>query len=91
MLIKTLLVAMLVVSLLTYKFPIMIPLGFSLVVFYLYKVHKMLITNKEIIDENNERINQSITTLLTNQKTLSSDIKNIRRLVDSNGKKIKEK
>lgn len=91
MLIKALLIVMIVVSLLTYKFPIMIPLGFSLVVFYLYKVHKMLITNKEIIDENNERINQSITTLLTNQKTLSSDIKNIRRLVDSNGKKIKEK
>lgn len=91
MLIKALLIVMIVVSLLTYKFPIMIPLGFSLVVFYLYKVHKMLITNKEIIDENNERINQSITTLLTNQKTLISDIKNIRRLVDSNGKKIKEK
>lgn len=81
---------MIVVSLSTYKFPIMIPLGFSLVVFYLYKVHKMLLTNKEIIDDNNEKINQSITTLLTNQKTLSSDIKNLRRLVDSNGKKNKE-
>ena len=90
MLIKTLLVAMIVVSLLTYKFPIMIPLGFSLVVFYLYHVHKMLITNKEIIDENNDQINRSITSLLNNQKVLSSDIKNIRRLVDSNGKKIKE-
>lgn len=50
----------------------------------------MLITNKEIIDENNDQINRSITSLLNNQKVLSSDIKNIRRLVDSNGKKIKE-
>lgn len=86
MLIKTLLTILVVVSLLTYKFKIMIPLGFSLVVFYLYKVHKMLLKNKEIIDENNDLINKNITSLLQNQKVLSLDIKNLKKWVDKNAK-----
>jgi len=78
MLNKIILTVLVVLSLLTYKFQILIPLGFVLVVFYLYQVHKMLLINKQIIDENNTDINQSITTLLNNQKVLSSDIKLLR-------------
>ena len=76
-----------VVSLLSYKFTIMIPLGFALVVFYLYQVHRILVINKEIIEENNDAINKNITSLLNNQKVLSSDIKNLKKWVDENAKK----
>ena len=44
----------------------------------------MLLLNKKIIDENNADINQSITTLLNNQKVLVSDIKLLKGLVDKN-------
>jgi hypothetical protein len=81
---KILLATMAVLSLLTYKFPITIPLGFFLVVFYLYLVHKALLNNKQIVDENTTELNRTITTLLTNQKVLSSDIKSLKIVVDKN-------
>ena len=88
MLNKIVLSVLVVLSLLTYKFQILIPLGFVLVVFYLYQVHKMLLINKQIIDENNSNINQSITTLLNNQKVLSSDLKLLRNQSHGNKKNI---
>jgi hypothetical protein len=88
MLKKTILTILVVLSLLTYKFEVLIPLGFVLVVFYLYKVHKMLLTNKQIIDENTADVNRVITTLLTNQKVLSSDLKSLRNQNHGNKKNV---
>lgn len=88
MLKKTILTILVVLSLLTYKFEVLIPLGFVLVVFYLYKVHKMLLTNKQIIDENTVDVNRVITTLLTNQKVLSSDLKSLRNQNHGNKKNV---
>jgi hypothetical protein len=79
---KTILTILVVLSLLTYKFQSLIPLGFVLVVFYLYQVNKMLLINKKIIDENTADMNKVITTLLNNQKVLLSDIKLLRNEVD---------
>jgi len=45
------------------------------------------VINKEIIEENNDAINKNITSLLNNQKVLSSDIKNLKKWVDENAKK----
>jgi hypothetical protein len=81
---KIILATLVVLSLLTYKFQIAIPLGFVLVVFYLYQVHKMLLLNKQIIDDNTDDLNKTIITLLNNQKVLMSDIKLLRNLVDKN-------
>jgi len=72
---KIILTLLIVLSLLTYKFQALIPLGFILVVFFLYQVHKMLLINKKIIDDNTADLNKLITTLLNNQKVLLSDIK----------------
>ena len=88
MLKKTILTILVVLSLLTYKFEVLIPLGFVLVVFYLYKVHKMLLANKKIIDENTNDVNKVITTLLTNQKVLSSDLKSLRNQNHDNKKNV---
>lgn len=85
---KTILTILVVLSLLTYKFEVLIPLGFVLVVFYLYKVHKMLLANKKIIDENTNDVNKVITTLLTNQKVLSSDLKSLRNQNHGNKKNV---
>lgn len=79
---KVILTLLVVLSLLTYKFEATIPLGFLLVVFFLYQVHKMLLINKNIIDENNDNMNKVITTLLNNQKVLSSDLKLLRNEID---------
>lgn len=94
---KIILTLFVVLSLLTYKFQVLIPLGFILVVFYLHQVHKMLLVNKKIIDDNTADINKVITTLLTNQKVLSSDLKLLRNQVDKNhgdkktiGKEVKK-
>ena len=88
MLNKIILTILVVSSLLTYKFQILIPLGFVLVVFYLYQVHKMLLLNKRIIDENTDDMNKVITTLLTNQKVLSSDLKSLRNQNHGNKKNL---
>lgn len=80
MLKKIILTILVVLSLLTYKFQALIPLGFILVVFFLYKVNKMLLVNKQIIDENTADMNKVITTLLNNQKVLSSDLKSLRNI-----------
>ena len=88
MLKKTILAILVVLSLLTYKFKVLIPLGFVLVVFYLYQVHKMLLINKKIIDENNDDTNRLITTLLNNQKVLSSDLKLLRNINHGDKKSI---
>lgn len=79
---KIILTLAVVLSLLTYKFKVLIPLGFILVVFYLYRVHKMLLLNKQIIDDNIDQLNTVIKTLLSNQKVLSSDIKSLKALVE---------
>lgn len=42
----------------------------------------MLLINKNIIDENNDNMNKVITTLLNNQKVLSSDLKLLRNEID---------
>ena len=79
---KIILTLCVVLSLLTYKFDALIPLGFVLVVFYLYQVHKMLLINKKIIDDNTSELNNVITTLLNNQKVLKSDLRLIKHEVD---------
>lgn len=89
MLKKTVLITIIVLSLLTYKFPIIVPLDFCLAVFSFYQVHKILMINKQIIDDNVENTNKYITSLLENQKTLSSDIKALKNIVEQHGKKIK--
>ena len=80
-----------VFALLTYKFPVIMPLGFILVAFFLYKMHKILLVNKEIIDKNTEDVNNSITSLLNNQKQLVSDIKKLKSIIDKHGKKTDNK
>jgi hypothetical protein len=61
------------------------------VVFYLFQVHKVLLYNKEIIDKINSNLNESITSLRTNQAVLSSDIKSLKHLIHQNDKKVKKK
>lgn len=83
----TIQIAIVVFALLTYKFPVLMPLGFILVAFFLYKTHKILLVNKEVIDKNTEDVNRSITSLLNNQKRLVSDIKTLKSIIDKHGKK----
>lgn len=86
MLKKIILILFVVLSLLTYKFQSLIPLGFILVVFCLAQVDKMLLINKNIIDENTVNTNKVITTLLNNQKVLLSDLKLLRNEINKNHK-----
>lgn len=48
----------------------------------------MLLLNKRIIDENTDDMNKVITTLLTNQKVLSSDLKSLRNQNHGNKKTL---
>lgn len=86
MLKKSIITLLIILSLLTYKFQSLIPLGFILVVFYLARVDKMLLINKNIIDENTVHTNKVITTLLNNQKVLLSDLKLLRNEITKNHK-----
>jgi hypothetical protein len=87
----TIQIAIGVFALLTYKFPVLVPLGFILVAFFLYKMHKILLVNKDVIDKNTEDVNNSITSLLNNQKRLVSDIKTLKSIIDKHGKKTGNK
>jgi len=87
----TIQIAIGVFALLTYKFPVLVPLGFILVAFFLYKMHKILLVNKDVIDKNTEDVNNSITSLLNNQKRLVSDIKTFKSIIDKHGKKTGNK
>jgi hypothetical protein len=84
-------IAIAMFALLTYKFPVLMPLGFILVAFFLYKMHKILLLNKDIIDKNTNDVNNSITSLLNNQKLLVSDIKKLKSIIDKYGKKTDDK
>lgn len=87
----TIQIAIVIFALLTYKFPVLVPLGFILVALVLYKTHKILLVNKDVIDKNTEDVNRSITSLLNNQKALVSDIKTLKSIIDKHGKKNNNK
>jgi len=88
--IKTIILTTLIVlSALTYRYQVLVPLGFVLAVLYLYQVHRILLINKEIIDNNVQDTKRSITSLLNNQKVLLSDVKTLKNDIERHGKKIK--
>jgi len=70
---------------------VLVPLGFILVAFSLFHVHRILLLNKDIIDKNTDDVNRAITTLLSNQKTIQSDIKKLKSIIDKNAKKADNK
>lgn len=74
-------------ALFTYKFPILVPLSLILVAFSFYHMHRILLMNKDIIDQNTDDVNRSITSLLNNQKTIQSDLRKLKSYTEKNGKK----
>lgn len=78
-------------ALLTYKFPILVPLSLILVAFSFYHTHRILLMNKDIIDRNTDDVNRSITSLLNNQKTIQSDLRKLKAYTEKNGKKTDNK
>ena len=88
---KAILFVSIVLALFTYKFPVLVPLGFILVAFSLYQVHRILLLNKDVIDKNTDDVNGVITTLLSNQRTIQSDLKKFRYITEKNAKKTDNK
>ena len=52
------------------------------------RVNMTIEMHKKIIDENTNDVNKVITTLLTNQKVLSSDLKSLRNQNHGNKKNV---
>ena len=84
---KAILWTYIVLALFTYKFPILVPLSLILVAFSFYHMHRILLMNKDIIDQNTDDVNRSITSLLNNQKTIQSDLRKLKSYTEKNGKK----
>lgn len=57
----------------------MIPLGFILAVFSFYQVHKILMLNKEIVDDNINRLANDIITLQKLNNLLILEVKSLQR------------
>jgi len=88
---KAILWSYIVLALFTYKFPILVPLSLILVAFSFYHMHRILLMNKDIIDQNTDDVNRSITSLLNNQKTIQSDLRKLKSYTEKNGKKSDNK